>query len=151
RAHRRLDLRQPGDHDHLDLGMRFLDPLQDVHAVQARHHDVQDEHLEAAFLDLAQPLAPVGRAVDFEVTCQYPSAAVHDEILVVDDQDAVAHACTRSCSFVRSLACGSRGRKTRNTDPAPTVLCTSIAPPCARTMPWLTDSPSPVPLPTSLV
>ena len=35
--------------------------------------------------------------------------------------------------------------------PRPTALSTSIAPPWALTMPWLTDRPSPVPLPTSLV
>src|SRR5450756_3046606 len=37
----------------------------------------------------------------------------------------------------------------RKVDPLPTVLSTSITPPWALTMPWLTDSPSPVPLPTS--
>ena len=37
----------------------------------------------------------------------------------------------------------------RNVEPSPTLLSTSIAPPCALTMPWLTDKPRPVPLPTS--
>ena len=35
--------------------------------------------------------------------------------------------------------------------PLPTSLCTRMVPPCRSTMPWETESPRPVPLPTSLV
>src|SRR6185436_4962968 len=43
------------------------------------------------------------------------------------------------------------GRYTVNVEPAPDADAMSIQPPCSRTMPQLTDSPRPVPSPTSLV
>ena len=43
------------------------------------------------------------------------------------------------------------GRITLNVLPRPTALSTSIRPPCRVTMPCTTESPSPVPLPASLV
>ena len=44
-----------------------------------------------------------------------------------------------------------RGSQTRNAEPTPTRLVTSIRPPCAATMLSLTASPSPVPRPTPRV
>ena len=42
---------------------------------------------------------------------------------------------------------GAGGRQTRNSEPAPSLLSTSMRPPIALTMPWQIARPRPVPRP----
>ena len=82
---------------------------------------------------------------------------VADVGLVVDDQEAVfrggAHAyrLLATVGWDRAGHDGFRGRRTRKTVPPPGRGSTSIRPPCPVTIPWLIDSPRPVPSPTGLV
>jgi hypothetical protein len=129
----------------------FLDPLQHFHAVDLRHHDVEHEDIDRRlFLDALQRLQPAARRIDVEVAAgERAQAAAHDDLLVIDDQNPLLHCRPRFVASSPPLAGGSSGRYTRNVEPSPGLLSTSITPPCASTMPWLTDSPRPVPLPTS--
>ena len=90
--HRGVDLRQPGDHDDVHIGMRLLDPAQHFEAVDIGHHDVEDHHVVRIFLDFAQRLPAVLHGLDLElVAVENAQAASDDDLLVVDDQNSRAH------------------------------------------------------------
>ena len=50
RSHGRLDLVQPGDHQHRGVGARALDVLEELHAVSLRENEVCDDYVELSQL-----------------------------------------------------------------------------------------------------
>ena len=99
-------------------------------------------------LDLSQRLQAVldGFELIFVVP-QDAQATVDNDLLVIDDQYFHAHELLPLLAVSATSGDRMRGRWTRNVDPFPTSLSTSIVPPWASTIPWLTDNPSPVPIP----
>ena len=136
RLDRGVDLRQTGDHDHVDVGMAFLDQAQHFEAADIRHHDVEDHHVVGVFLDFAQRLAAVLHRLDpIVVAVEDAQAAADDDLLVVDDQNSRAHETPPLALLNDAAAGGASGSKMRNVDPSPTLLSTSMRPPWASTIP----------------
>ena len=103
--HRGLDLGQAGEHDHLDVGMRLLDPPQDLQAVHLRHHDVEDDQVVVGFVDPLQRFdAVVGGLQRVPAAFQDPNRAPDDDFLVVGNQYPGAH----SLLPVGVVGCASR-------------------------------------------
>ena len=88
RLHRGLYLRQAGDHDDVDIRVRFLHPAEHFQAVHFRHHDVQDEHIEVSVVELSQRLDAVLGRFDFliPVVGENAHATPDDDLFIVDDQ-----------------------------------------------------------------
>ena len=109
--------------------------------------------IEAAALERVP--APAGRSTTLDRSPSRRSCSAtssRDLLLVVDDE----HAAALGRSVGRGAAARSRPvvrqrQVTRNRVPGRARVSTSIRPPCAATMPWQTDSPTPVPTPCGLV
>src|ERR1700693_5396933 len=116
--------------------MRLLDPAQDFETVHVGHHDIQDHHVVRIFLDFAQRLAAVLHGLDLAlVALENAQAAFDDDLLVVGDQNSRAHATLPLALRSGTADGGVSGRRTRNVDPSPTLLSTSMRPPWASIIP----------------
>ena len=92
RLYRRVDLRQAGDHNDVDIGMALLDPAQHFQPADVRHHDVEDQDVVTVLLDLLQCFAAVVGGLDLVVVAvQDAQAAPDDDLLIVNDQNSRAH------------------------------------------------------------
>src|SRR3974390_3202182 len=133
RLDRRVDLREPGDHDDIHVGMRLLYPAQHFEAVHIWHHDVEDHHVVAIFLDFLQGLPPVLHGLDLEfLAAEDAQATSEDDLFVVHDQNSRAHETASLILLSDSADGGVSGKKMRNADPSPTLLSTSIKPQIGR-------------------
>src|SRR6266478_5202255 len=146
RGDRRLDAPKGGDHDHGHIRARRDDALAELEAAHARHVEVGHDRVELrrderfqrrrrrrARLHLEAELAQVG-----------DEHVAHARI-VVDDEDTPLHEATSA------VPGSAEARKIATRVPRPGSLSTSIQPPWSVTMPCATESPRPVPSPTSLV
>src|SRR5690606_17550858 len=93
RAHRGVDLRIPGDEDHLDVGIARLDLVEQRHARHAWHPDVGDDDVEAATLELLHRVLTRERhRRRVAGTLEEVGARLSEVTLVVDHEDALAAA-----------------------------------------------------------
>src|SRR5262249_54002614 len=114
----------------------------------AGHHDVQDQEVEAAVLDLALGLLAVGGEGDVEaLLLERVADRLADRRLVVDDQDAAGWP---GCG-VHATGVGvglAAGRRTQKVLPAPGFERRPIWPPITATMRFAIESPRPKPSPS---
>src|SRR5262249_46766827 len=121
---------------------------QHLHAVDAGHAHVGDDHLELLGADALQGLLTVGGG-DHQVALarQQVGEEGANVGLIVDDQQLLS----LSHTFSEGWAPPVRGTHTFMVVPLPGALDTSIAPPCASTIRRARGRPRPVPWPTGLV
>ena len=103
RLHGGADLVQTGDHDHVDVRPRLLDPAQHLDAVHLRHLDVQHQQVVIVLVDQGQRRQAVPRRVDLVLTAEDPLTTAENDFLVVNEQDSAFHSfapdspCSSSC------------------------------------------------------
>src|ERR1700722_2757644 len=150
-----------GQHHHRELGSPLLDLPQERQAVHSGHIDVRQDHdplrLDFAGKTLQRFRSGKRKIQDINALPRLATKLLpkqdRDVGLVIDNQDANRHdLATHAEGFNAALAPRPRGRQTVNSVNSPTLLATSIVPPCCLvTMSWLIESPSPVPSPLGFV
>jgi hypothetical protein len=83
-----------GEDHHRDAGGRgvALQAGQRLPAVDARHHDVEQDQVGALALGLGDAVLAVGRGLDAEARClEHHLGGDDDQLLVFDDQDGSLH------------------------------------------------------------
>ncbi len=97
----RLGAGKSGDHDDLRVGMKLLGLGQNHHAVDVRHAQVGDHHVELAFLHRRQGCAASGRRFhSMPGATQMDAQELAHGALVVDDQNVtggLGHGFSSSC------------------------------------------------------
>ena len=138
RGHRRLDGGESRDHDHGQGGVQFMSAVQQLHAIDAGHLQICEDHVGMLALEQLQRSAGVGGDEALVPRrLQNASTVLHHVRFVVYDEHAhVAHDRT-------SLP--TAGKVRTKIVPFPGSDSTSIVPLCSRTMLYEMDSPSPVP------
>src|SRR5438105_12881002 len=107
--------------------------LEQLVAVEARKHDVEHDQVDVQLERHAQAgLAVLGDAHLVAVPAQVEAEPEGDGAVVFDDEDA------RHRDY-------AAGRRTRNVLPCPTLLSSSMRPPCSSTILLAMASPRPVP------
>ena len=101
-----LDVGVPREHDDLGLGGDFLDLLQRLDAVHARHLDIEQYDIEPlAFFDGGHPGCAVEGGCHLEAAAAQELGQVLNEALLVVDQqhaDGVAHGASSFDGFVKN-------------------------------------------------
>ena len=168
RRDRVLDRRERGNHQDRKVVVYLLELVERRNAIHARHHHVHDGRVEGHG---PRELEALGRVLcepdAVTLTCEEGVEDLAHDLLVVDDQNG-AVTIHSSCPgrLVRRAPPGSpamiqrvraatpvaaNGSDRLNLVPCPGALSHAIVPPCSCTIPYVIDSPRPVPLPISFV
>src|SRR6185437_14519163 len=128
---------EPGHHHDAGRRAELLQLQKRLDPVYARELDIEQHEIELAGAKCLYPILAAMRELDrMPAQFEHVSETFGMVDVVVDDQYALFHAAAVS---------SSRGRRIVKQVPFPTVLSTSIVPPCWPTICLTVASPSPVP------
>jgi hypothetical protein len=137
RTHRRLERAERGEHQHRDVGAIRHHLFAELEPGHPLHVEIGDDHVDVVLRDRSDGIGAVGKRDDRETALLEPERDQIDHLALVVDHEDVRHV--------------PFGMYTVKVDPSPGVETMSIQPPCSRMIPQLTERPSPVPSPMSLV